>query len=325
MKTDCKVAWQSILLPGVFLILLTPVTLYLPSNHTKPLSEEPLRVVEAYLKASYARDYPKAYLYISSQDQRVWDEKSYALQNGSLNGFALELAQKLAESMKIWVIDQQRSSDRARYTIGYQVLTADELSSLLYDWDADKLNALSRPRQEQLLANLEKMKKDQKMITIKGQETFDLIADEGGWKIFYDWASDTKVRFKMLLPPSARIDAQLLNSQFLVKKDEPFQITLKIKNQGQRAVVARIVHHVEPRNMENNIDMIACGALQPLELQPGEIQEISSAYVVKDGARAGAKIAITYEFHLESLPSNKGIDSKIEAVNKTPPNSAPAA
>jgi hypothetical protein len=324
MKTYSKVSWQSIVLPGVFLILLMPVALYLPSTDKTPPRGEPLRVVKAYLKASYARDYPTAYQYIASQDQQVWDEKSYVLQNGSFNGFALELAQKLAESMQIWVIDQQISSDRARYTIGYQVPTADELSSLLFDWDPDKLNVLSRPRQQQLLQRLETIKKD-KMITIKGQETLDLIADEGRWKIFYDWASGTRVRFAISLPPSAGIDAQLLNNELVVKKDEPFQIALKIKNRGKQAVLARIVHHIEPQNMENHIDMIACGALQPLELQPGDVQEISSAYVVTDRAQSGTKIAITYEFHVEPLPSKNDLYSKVNTANRMPRNSAPAA
>ena len=53
----------------------------------------------------------------------------------------------------------------------------------------DKLNALSRPRQEQLLETLGKMKKDGKMIMIEGQETIDLVSDKGGWKVFLDWAS----------------------------------------------------------------------------------------------------------------------------------------
>jgi hypothetical protein len=325
MKRHSKVSWQSILVSGAFLILLMPVTLYLPSTDKTPPRDEPLRVVKAFLAASYARDYPTAYQYIASQDQRVWDEKSYALQNGSFNGFALELTQKLAESMEVWIIDREISPQRARYTVGYKVPTADELSSQVFDWDPDKLNALSPPRREQLLANLEKIKKDEKMITIKGQETFELIADQGRWKIFYDWASGTKVKFNISVPPSTAIDAQLFNNQLVVKKAEPFQISLKVRNRGPQAVLARIVHHVEPRNMENNIDMIACGALQPLELQPGEVQEISSAYVITDGARVGAKIAITYEFQVEPLPSNKGIYSKTKAVNKTPRNSAPAA
>ena len=324
MKANSKVSRPSIFLTGAALVaLVIAALLYFHPAGAKPAQEEPLDVVKAYLRASYARDYPKAYQYIASQDQRVWDEKSYALQNGSFSGFALELAQKLAENMEVWVIERQISPQRARYTVGYRVPTADELSSLLFDWDPDKLNALLPPRREQLLANLEKIKKDEKMITVKGQETFELIADQGRWKIFYDWASGTKVKFNISVPPSTAIDAQLFNNQLVVKNAEPFQISLKVKNRSQQAVLARIVHHVEPQNMENNIDMIACGALQPLELQPGEIQEISSAYIVTDGVRAGAKIAITYEFQVEPLP--KSMSSKTKAANKTPRNSTPTA
>jgi hypothetical protein len=75
--------------------------------------------------------------------------------------------------------------------------------------------------------------------------------------------------------------------------------------------------------MENHLDMIACGALRPLALQPGDVQQISSAYLIKDGIRAGEKIDITYEFKLESLPPNRVADSK--AANRRLQHSANAA
>jgi hypothetical protein len=159
------------------------------------------------------------------------------------------------------------------------------------------------------------------MITIKGQETFDLIARGGRWKIFYDWASANKVRFKVALPLRPGVDAQLLNDELLVKKDEPFQITLKIKNRNNQAVVARIVHHIEPPAMENNIDMIACGALLPLVLQPNDEQEISMAYLIRDGIRRGMKFAVTYKLKLEPMPSNSGLTN----TRRTSRDIAPAA
>ena len=172
IETKRKVSRPSILLAGaaVFSLLIAAVLYFQPAG-AKPPQVEPIDVVKAYLKASYARDYQNAYRYISSQDQLVWNEKSYASQSESFTGFALELAQTLAASMEVWVIEKQLGPDRAHYKIGYRVPTADELSSLLFDWDPDKLNALSRPRQEQLLETLGKMKKDGKMIMIEGQET----------------------------------------------------------------------------------------------------------------------------------------------------------
>jgi hypothetical protein len=316
-----KFSRASIVVAGAaILVLLVAASFYFRPVVAKPFREDPFEVVTAYLKATHARDYLRAYQYISSQDREVWDKESYGSQYGSLNGFALELALKLAENMEIWVIDRQLNTDRARYTVGYEAPTADELSALLFDWDADRLNALSLPRQQQLLETLARMRKDGKMITIKGQETFDLVVDEGRWRIFYDWASASKVKFNIALPLSSGLDAQFPTHELLVVKDEPFQISVKVQNRSKQPLVTRIIHHVEPEEMQNHLDMIACGALQPLALEPGDVQEISSAYLIKDGVRAGMKIAITYEFKLEPLASNKAASSK-----RKPPHSAKVA
>ena len=321
IETKRKVSRPSILLAGaaVFSLLIAAVLYFQPAG-AKPPQAEPIDVVKAYLKANYARDYQNAYRYISSQDQLVWNEKSYASQSERFTGFALELAQTLAASMEVWVIEKQLSSDRAHYKIGYRVPTADELSALLFDWDPGKLNALSGPEQEQLLETLGKMKKEGKMIMIEGQETIDLVSDKGGWKVFLDWASGIKVTLKANSAPSTEIGARFVQNELIVKKDEPFQIDLKIKNRSKRPIVARIVHHVEPRDMENHIDMIACGALRPLALQPGEVQEISSAYLIKDGLTTGTKIGITYEFKLEPFPAPKSAYSKTNAPRRNAAN-----
>jgi Cytochrome c oxidase assembly protein CtaG/Cox11 len=297
---------------AVFSLLIAAVLYFQPVG-AKSSQMEPIDVVKAYLKASYARDYQNAYRYISSQDRLVWNEKSYASQSGTFTGVALELAQTLADSMEVWVIDGKKGSDRAHYKIGYRLPTADELSSLLFDWDPDKLNALSQKRKNQLLETLGRIKKDGKMIVIEGQETFDLVSDKDGWKVFLDWASGIKVTLKAESAASNEIEARFVQNELIVKKDEPFQIDLKIKNRSKRPIIARIVHHVEPREMENHIDMIACGALRPLALQPGDVQEISSAYLIKDRLTPGGKIGITYELKLEPFSAPPVADSKTHA------------
>jgi Cytochrome c oxidase assembly protein CtaG/Cox11 len=319
MKIIVLMLNRKFLLFTVAAVLLIVAAISFETGGLHRPNNDPFTVVQSYLKASYARDYQNAYQYISSQDQRVWNETSYASQYGNFTGFALELAQTVAESMEVWVIEKQLSSDRAHYKIGYRVPTADELSSLLFDWDPDKLNALSRPRQERLLETLGKMKKDGKMIMIEGQEAFELVSDKGSWKVFLDWASGIKVTLKADSAPSTEVEARFVQSELIVKKDEPFQIDLKIKNRSKRPIVARIVHHVEPRDMENHIDMIACGALRPLALQPGDVQEISSAYLIKDGLATGTKIGITYEFKLEPLPA-KGVYSRTNVPKRNSTN-----
>ena len=114
IETQRKVFRPSILLAAaaVFTLLIAAVLYFQPAGAKAP-QVEPIDVVKAYLKASYARDYQNAYQYISSQDQAAWNEKSYASQSESFTGFALELARNLAESMEVWVIEKRLRSDRA--------------------------------------------------------------------------------------------------------------------------------------------------------------------------------------------------------------------
>ena len=323
IETQRKVSAPSILFAVVAIVsLLIAAVLYFQTAGAKPPPVEPIDVIKSYLKARYARDYQNAYRFISSRDQLVWKEKSYVSQSESFVGFALELARNLAESMEVWVMEKQVSSDRIHYKIGYRVPTADELSSLLFDWDPDKLNALSRPRQAELLESLGKMKKDGNMIMIEGQETVDLVSDEGSWKVFLDWASGIRVTLKVD-SASSEVEARFVQNELIVKMDEPFQIDLKIKNRSTQPVVARIAHRIEPREMENHLDMIACGALRPLALQSGDVQQISSAYVIRDGIRAGGKVDITYELKLESLSPSRVASSKtVERISQRSANGA---
>ena len=70
--------------------------MYIARHQTggKPPQEGPFDIVQAFVKASYARDYKQAYQQISSVDQRVMDEWDYASGHGNLSGFALELKRK---------------------------------------------------------------------------------------------------------------------------------------------------------------------------------------------------------------------------------------
>lgn len=303
IEIKSNVARPSILLAGAAaIILLIAAVLYFRPAVAKPTAVEPIDVIKAYLKASYARDYEKAYRQISSLDQRVWNQKSYASQSGAFAGFALELAERLAESMDVWIIEKQLSARRAHYKVGYKVPTADELSRLLFDWDPEKLNALSRPRQKELLDALGKIQRDGKMIMIEGQETFDLVVDQGVWKLFFNWASGIKVTLRADAAAATGLEARFVQTELIVKQDEPFQIDLKIKSRSKKRLLARIIHRIEPRDMEDHIEMIACGALRPLAFQPGDVQEISSAYLIQHKLPPGSKVGITYEFKLEPFP-----------------------
>ena len=110
-----------------FLMLLCAATALsmapaLPLHGAEPGSnpQEPALVVQAYVRATSARDFIEAYRYISAEDRRVRDLDRYVRQRGALTGFALEAARKLTESVEIKPIlrDVLDEVDRAEVAYG---------------------------------------------------------------------------------------------------------------------------------------------------------------------------------------------------------------
>jgi hypothetical protein len=298
-----------------FLLLLLPAAIAKFSLRDRT-TNKPFDVVRAYLRAAHERNYVEAYRFISSADRVLWTQEDYVQAQGALRGFALQLAKELNEDMKIWVVSQETKNDRARYTVGYRLPAADELRPLLLDWDSSRLNTLSGIQQSELLAAVDKLKKNGILIFIEGQETVNLIRENGGWKIFFDWASGVKVSFNAALPANSAIDVRIFTRELFASRDEPFQIYLKVKNRGSREVVARIDHLIEPKELADRISLIACGFLTPLALQPGEEQEVSSAYLLDSTFPMNTPLTVSYKFNLETEPRPGTLRSKVSRAGE---------
>jgi hypothetical protein len=286
---------------GVVLLLPPAAVVNFIADNRSP--ENPVDVARSYLRATHARDYREAYRFIASADRIIFAQENYLRAQVALRGFAAQLAKQLAADMEIRVIERETKDNRARLTLDYKVPAADEVSALLYNWDQEKLNALPRAEQEHIIGALEKMKKAGNMINIEGRETFNLVKEDGRWKVFLDWASGIKVSFSATLPSDSLVEVEVLKRELFASADEPFQTNLKFWNRGQNEVVARIDHLIEPREFAGRIAMIACGFLRPLTLYPGEVREVSSAYLLDSGFPKPTQLSITYEVKLGPNPS----------------------
>jgi hypothetical protein len=256
----------------------------------------PLEVVKRYLRAARSRDFETAYQHLSSLDRSVRDKKTYLLSQDNLTGFSLTLARRLQAATSIWMIEQKLASTKARLEVGYRALTADEISSQLHDWNQDKLNSLSLAGQIALLDSLDQLKNNRRSITIEGRDSFDLVLDKTGWKIFLDWPSQHRVLLRTLRPQPDALGVHFLRNDLLVKPEEPFQVDVKIVNRSDRELMIKLNHLFEPRKMEKNIAMIACGSLLPFGLSPRQNRDISSAYILRDALPRRAPLEIIYDF-----------------------------
>jgi hypothetical protein len=278
-------------------LLLLPAAIARFSTVNQSL-ESPMELARSYLKATQARDYQEAYRLISSADQLIANRVDYLKAQRSFTGFALELAKIVAAQTEFRLVEQETNGDRTRLTLDYKVPATDEISSLLFNWDQKRLNVLSDAERQPILDALKKMTSARNPITIEGRETFNLINEDGHWKIFLDWGSRIPVSFAAILPDNSPLEVEVLQRKLFASSDEPFQTELKIRNRGERELIARVEHRIDPKEFARHIAMIACGFLSPMTLQPGEEREVSSAYLLDPGLPKSTAFGITLEFHL---------------------------
>jgi len=258
-------------------------------------SGKTFEVARSYFRALLARDYDAAYRHISAADRRLLLETDYGPAQERLSGFALRLARMVAAQTEFRVLEHEVSSHRARLSFDYKAPASDELFGVLFEWDEDKLNALSSVQRRRVIRAVATMKAAPNPISTEGRETLRLVNENGDWKIFLDWASGLPISFDAAVPENSQVAVDVLVRRLFAGADEPFQTSLKIKNRGRHEVVARIDHRIEPEEYAGHVAMIACGFLRPIVLQPGEDRLVSSAYLLDPGIPKSTALNITFE------------------------------
>lgn len=263
-------------------------------------TRQPASVAHAYLRAVYARDFADAYRYVSAEDQRARNLNQYLRQRGPFNGFALEAARTLAVLVDIETTQTQIGANRVQLTARYKAPDPEKLSPLLRQWNGYRLNALSAGERRQIIEAIDGKKRDGSMQMITGEEKLTLIKEDDQWRIFFNWAAGVTIPFRTIVAePAAALDVNLSRTQVVSAPGEVFEIQLKLKNRSAEPIVTRIGHHVEPRELAEYLEIVQCGFLLPVKLQPGAEQEYSATYLLRGSLPEGVhQLNLTYDFKL---------------------------
>ena len=261
--------------------------------------QDPMQVISAYLRATYARDFAEAYRYVSNEDRQIRDLNRYVREHGAYNGFALEAAKKVSEGLEIKILRQTESTRRLQVWIKYRIADLKKLAPFLLNWDAFRLNSLLPPDRKQLLDTLEKRRKEGSLEMSEGVETFELVKEGAEWRLFLNWAAGVKIPTALDLTKTADLDVRLSKNEFVVQPGDTFEILLRIKNKTDQVLVARIGHVVAPEDIADYLDFVQCGFLLPITLQPGKEQEYSGTYMLRGSLPEGIRqLALTYDFKI---------------------------
>jgi hypothetical protein len=262
-------------------------------------SQDPALVLQAYLRATYARDFVDAYRVISSADRKVRDLNRYVQQRGPFNGFTLELARKLSESVEIKTVQRQETPILVQTIVKYKVPDPKKLSGLLLNWDPYRLNSLSAAERKQILDAIEKKARDGSLDMSEGEEKFELTKEGGEWRVFLNWAAGIKIPLRLDLSKSAGLDVTLSKSEIVAQPGDLFEVILRITNRTDQPVTARIGHLVEPNDVADYLDFVQCGFLLPATIGPAQQQEFSGTYLLRGTLPEGVRqLNLTYDFRL---------------------------
>jgi hypothetical protein len=268
------------------------------AEHTVNL-QEPAQVIEAYLRATYARDYVEAYRLISAADRKVRDVNRYVQQRGAFSGFTLEVARKLSESVEIEPQQQKATAERIRVVARYRVPDPKKISPLLLNWDPYRLNYLGAAERRNILDAVEKKQQDRSLEMSEGEERFELVKEANEWRVFLGWAAGVKIPLQIDLSKTSDLAVSLSKQEVVLQPGEVFEIFLRIKNKTKQAVTARIGHLVEPNDRADYLDFVQCGFLLPVTIPPGVEQEYSGSYLLRGSLPEDVRrLSLTYDFRI---------------------------
>ncbi|MSP37529.1 MAG: hypothetical protein EXR70_03460 [Deltaproteobacteria bacterium] len=288
--------WRSI---ALLLLALLLTSVKLSAAELKQSPSDPEQVLQTYLRATYARDFIEAYLFISSADRKARDLNRYLQQRGPFAGFTLEVAKKLSESMEIYFKQRRDTPTRIQTVINYKVPDPNKISALLLNWDAYRLNSLAPAERKQILDAIDKKKHGGSLDMSEGEENFELVKEADGWRIFLNWAAGVKIPLRVDLSQATDLDVSLSKTDIVAQPGEIFEVVPKITNRTNQPVTARIVHVVEPDASADFLDFVQCGFLLPVTIAPAKQQEFSGTYLLRGTLPEGVRqLKLTYDFRL---------------------------
>ena len=261
-------------------------------------SVAPERVALEYARAVFASDASAIYRLVSDDDRRARDETTFRGQQAEPRGFARELVHQLASYITATpvssTIDGRRGTVKLKLTL--PDANAPAISGLARDWDDEALERLSFADRRRIVDQLAELHRAGTLPTIDGEETFELVKQEAGWRVFANWAGGVHLHFAATVDRSVPLEVSVAPSDVTVNPGDRVRVTVHARNRTSHDVTTRVGHRIEPAAQSQHLALVQCPLFVPITLRGGETREFTSVYLVlADVPRTVKGFAVTYE------------------------------
>ena len=290
-------------------LLILPVA-YLLTAQPHPSAEEPQETLTRYLRAIYARDYRMAYQWISTEDRKNKTEADYLRENPSFSGGSLQLTRKLADMIEFrdFQTEIRESRTTVRFTVKMPNANDPTLRTLLLDLDPERISNLPKGTQQDLIEKLKDLRRTGKLPVLEGEESWDMVREPAGWRMFLNWAGGIRVLFEAKVKEGLPWKFWPVQNVVLAKPGETLQVVYRAKNLSDKPVTAKAIHIDEPKDLAGKyLQVVQCFCFIQQTLDPGEEIQLPLVFRLDwDVPNEVKEFQITYEFYpIDKFPSTK--------------------
>lgn len=148
-------------------------------------SPGPKEVLKKYLDASLRGRYEEAYNYISSNDKSIKTLDEYIRENNKKDS---PIATALSSSVSYKILRVTKTGETAKADVE---ITLPDMGVIFRDlMGAAFASAFGNKDEKQIEQALAKKYKDANIPTTKQTQTFQLVKEQDGWKVFLDWKTE---------------------------------------------------------------------------------------------------------------------------------------
>lgn len=269
----------------------------------------PQTAVQQYMTNVYARDYERVYEFHSTGDRAVKSREEYLRENSPFTGFTLEVARQLASYIEFQDIQTEQQGDRAMVTVKFTVPdgNAAELQAILFPNAGSAISEddeLSETERRALLDELDRLHESGQIPSFEGEQTFELVQEQGGWRILENWAEAVRVHFSAEVKDGLSWEFEPVQNVVLVKPGETLQAVYRARNLSDEFVTAKARHIDSPEEYVDFLEVIQCFCFIQQTLKPGEEVEMPLVFRVEWDVPNDVKdFYIHYEYYpIDSFP-----------------------
>lgn len=261
--------------------------------------QAPEAIAKRYLEAIYSHRYREAYSLVSEADRHIKSREEFLrehrIPSEPLNLLILELAGRLVPLIDYQEVRTEVEEERTSVRVKVRLPNGPEImGEVLGELPLD----LSEGQKADARKRFDRMVKLGHVPRLDVEETFDLVRQRDGWKVFVNWEGAILVRFKgetRFGLPWAFFPVQ---REVRVKPGEVIQAAYRARNLSDQPVTAKAKELIRPEEWEKHVELIQCFCFLETTLAPGEEKEFPLSFRIKEEVPEEARrFELTYAFY----------------------------